>query len=71
MLDIRVSQVGLGDKAGLTVAFLREIWSSSIWHPNLNRAKTGQAQRVAVPLNSCIDICRRHFSPLKTLHETL
>ena len=61
MLDMLVSHVCLGDKAGLTLAFLGETWLPGIRHPKLDGPKTREAQRVAMPLNAYVDMCCCHF----------
>ena len=50
MRDLFVSHVRLGDKAGLTLAFLGETGQPGIGPPKLDWPKTREAQRVAIAI---------------------
>jgi hypothetical protein len=52
VLRVGVCHVSLRGKAALTTAFLLEVWSARVRHPNLHRTQPCHAQSVAVLLNS-------------------
>jgi hypothetical protein len=70
LLHVGVGHVRLRGKAALTATFLREIWAACVRHPDLNRAQTSHTQRVAVLLDSRINVCSSHIKPQSALHTT-
>ena len=52
VLQVGVGLVRLSGKARLATAFLREVWTARIRHPDLHRAQARHAKGVAVLLNS-------------------